>query len=119
MSRRIDQRRAADRKRAEDKPWRKWYGSKRWIARRADQLARVPWCEPCRAAGRSRPANTADHAVPHRGDERLFLTGKLTSMCPECHSAAKQREENEGFSRSLGADGWPVDPAHPFNRART
>lgn len=117
MTRRHDSRRAADRKRADALPWRRWYYTARWKARRSGQLARVPWCEPCKAAGRSRPANTADHDVPHRGDPKLFWSGKLSSMCPSCHSEAKQREEREGFSRAVdAATGWPLDDRHPFRQ---
>lgn len=64
----------------------------------------------------TRPATVADHVEPHRGDPLKFWYGDLQSLCDECHSSAKQREEAEGFSREIGGDGWPVDPRHPFNR---
>lgn len=117
MTRRRESRRAADRKRADEQPWRRWYFTNRWKARRLAQLGRVPWCEPCKAAGRSRPATVADHDPPHRGDEHAFFHGPLKSLCDTCHSSAKQREEREGFSRALDpSTGWPTDPRHPFNR---
>lgn len=64
----------------------------------------------------SRAAGIVDHITPHRGDPRLFWHGELQSLCDECHSSAKQREEIEGFSRDIGDDGWPTDPRHVFNR---
>lgn len=118
MTRRDESRKAADRKRAEQKPFRKWYASKAWKLRRARQLNAVPYCEPCKRAGRSRPATVANHKVPHRGDRHLFFDGELESTCKECHDSAIQRAELEGFSREVDADGWPVDPRHPFNRRR-
>lgn len=117
MTRRDDSRRAADRKRQAANPWRSWYGTKDWKIRRARQLkADAYLCQPCKRAGRSRVATTVDHVVPHRGDRNLFLFGKVESMCASCHSAAKQLEEIEGFSREIGDDGFPTDPRHPFNR---
>jgi len=117
MNRRAASRAEADRKREREKPWRRWYRTKRWKLKRRAQLDRIPWCEPCKRAGRSRPANTADHVIPHRGDPLLFWHGELESQCDSCHSRPKQREELEGFKRERDDDGWPSDPRHPFNKA--
>lgn len=117
MTSRRDERRALeDRKRRKALPWRKWYATKAWKLKRAAQLAKTPWCEPCRRQGRSRPATVANHKVRHRGDRDLFFHGETESACKECHDAAIQREEIEGFSREIDDDGWPADPRHPFNR---
>jgi 5-methylcytosine-specific restriction protein A len=118
MTRREISRKAADQKRRDTQPWRKWYFTKAWKLRRKRQLDRVAWCEPCKRAGRSRPATIANHKIPHRGDRELFFRGELESACKQCHDQAIQREELEGFSREVSdADGWPADPRHPFNRA--
>jgi 5-methylcytosine-specific restriction enzyme A len=116
MNRRQESRRAADRRRA-DKPSRKWLNSSRWKARRKQQLDRVPWCETCRAAGRSRIATVANHNPPHNENERAFFEGPLESVCKDCHDSPIQRAEGEGFRRDVDADGWPADPNHPFNRS--
>ena len=113
-----ESRRNADAKRAKAQPWRRWYFTTRWKRRRAKQLSRCPWCEPCLRLGLSRPANTANHVIPHRGDPHLFWYGELESTCKQCHDQAIQRAEGEGFRREIDADGWPVDPDHPFNRTR-
>lgn len=84
---------------------------------RKRQLEREPWCVSCKRQGKTRRATVADHIIPHRDSPSLFWRGKLQSMCASCHSRHKQREELHGFSDELGSDGWPVDPAHPFNRA--
>jgi hypothetical protein len=62
-----------------------------------------------------RPANVANHVVPHRGDWELFSRGELESVCFSHHNQDIQREETHGFSDRIGADGYPVDPRHPFN----
>jgi 5-methylcytosine-specific restriction protein A len=116
MSDQADKRRQHDKARRQRSPWRKWYFTKAWKTRRARQLAKVAYCEPCKRAGRTRIATVANHKIPHRGDIKLFFSGELESACKHCHDSAIQREELEGFSRDMDADGWPTDPKHPFNR---
>ncbi len=118
MTRDRDTRKAADAKRRTTQPWRRWYYTKTWKKRRADQLARIPWCEPCKRLGKSRPATVANHKTPHRGNRELFFKGPIESACKNCHDQAIQREEREGFSREIDAEGWPTDERHPFNRPR-
>lgn len=118
MGRIQDQRRATDARRRYDKPWRKWYGLKAWKQRRNDQLRRVPYCEPCKVLGMSRPACIANHKIPHRGEWNLFIRGALESTCKPCHDSAIQRAENRGFRPDVDVEGWPTDSAHPFNKPR-
>lgn len=107
-----------DAQRWRSNPARAWYGTKAWKIRRRAQLQRVPWCEPCKAEGKSRPATIANHNPPHRGDQRAFFHGPLESSCKTCHDGMIQRAETIGYRPGIDADGWPSDPAHPFNRAR-
>lgn len=118
---RTDQRRAYDQKRREEKPWRAWYKSPRWSGpggRRQLQLAKIPWCEPCEKDGKATVATVVNHVIPHRGDPYLFWHGALESVCKHCHDSKIQSAEAAGFRPDLDDDGWPVDPAHPFNRKR-
>ena len=111
--------RAYDLRRATAKPWRRWYKLKAWKLKAKAQLQRIPWCEPCRALKRSRPATVANHVIPHRGDPWLFWHGALESACVDCHNQAIQKAEVQGFRvDAVDADGWPADPDHPFNRPR-
>lgn len=113
--------RAYDRKRREEKPWRAWYKLPQWRGpggRRTIQLAKVPWCETCERDGKVKQANVANHKVPHRGDPHLFWHGALESVCKDCHDSKIQSAEAQGFRTDLGDDGWPIDPNHPFNRKR-
>lgn len=110
--------REQDARRRRAKPWRKWYATKEWALRRSRQLERHPWCQPCKALGKTRPAQVANHDPPHRGNRKQFFEGPLVSMCKTCHDSAEQREERQGFGLGLDQDGWPADPHHPFNRGR-
>jgi 5-methylcytosine-specific restriction protein A len=75
---------------------RRGYGS-RWRRVRAAYLARHPWCVPCQAAGRLKPATIVDHVVPHRGDPVLFWDeGNWAAMCKPCHDAKTAREGRWG-----------------------
>ena len=70
----------------------------------------------CLKEGKVVPATVADHVVPHHGDVNLFWLGELQSLCAPHHSSSKRVEEIRGYSRQIGADGWPVDPEHPANK---
>lgn len=93
----------------------RWYKTARWARRRAEQLEHNPLCAYCKQEGRTRIATVADHVEPHRGDEVLFFEGKLQSLCASCHSAVKQQEEHGNGRRGSDADGFPLDPNHPWN----
>ena len=116
MGRRSDARKEHDARRRERAPWRKLYFTRRWKRKRADQLAAHPLCRYCLLEGRSRVATVVNHVTPHRGDPELFWSSPLESTCKECHDARVQRAEIRGYDATPGADGWPADPNHPFNR---
>ena len=59
----------------------------------------------------------ADHIKPHRGDEALFWTGELQTLCADDHDVTKQQIEVRGYHAEPDADGWPIDPNHPANRS--
>jgi hypothetical protein len=96
-----------------------WYSSRRWKKRRARQLKAEPLCAICLAKGRVVPASVADHEPPWKpgpiqSSWNRFITGKLQSLCRECH------EIKEGRLRprvEIGEDGWPtiggLSPAEP------
>jgi 5-methylcytosine-specific restriction endonuclease McrA len=99
--------------------YHEWYHSARWWRRRKLQLAHEPLCRKCADAGKVTEARVADHVDPHRGDYNSFLTGELQSLCFDCHNRRKRMQELRGYDVKFGADGWPLDPAHPSNvRAR-
>lgn len=86
-----------------------WYGTARWKARRAAQLATHPLCHMCAELGIVKAATIADHDQPHKGDEHIFWHGALRSLCKHCHDSHKQSEERTGKRRiATGVDGWPI-----------
>lgn len=90
-----------------------WYADRRWRARRDAQLRKEPLCSYCAKQGLMVEATIADHIEPHRGDRAKFWRGELQSLCGNCHSSVKQRQENGGAIKGCDVDGWPVDSQPP------
>lgn len=92
----------------------------RWQRYRLSFLRQNPLCVRCLEAGRTTAANTVDHITPHRGDTALFWSkDNHQSLCAQCHSGEKQREEKSGVTSYRGsqADGTPLDPNHAWARS--
>lgn len=90
---------------------------------RAEQLTRQPWCERCEAEGRGRVvASHMDHIKPFKlpdGGRNWKLWGDPAnhrSLCAPCHNAHGARTDRDASPLGSGADGRPLDPAHPWNR---
>ena len=96
---------------------RAWYSLQRWRTRAKYQLRAEPLCELCKAKGLVVPATIADHSPPHKGDYNLFLRGPIRSLCKSCHDGLQPSFKHKGYSSAIGVDGYPLDPAHPFNAA--
>jgi hypothetical protein len=58
------------------------------------------------------PATICDHIEPHKGDVTKFWTGKLQSLCLDCHLVTKRQIEGYGYRLDTGFDGWPLDPCY-------
>lgn len=99
-------------------PWSGFYHTARWQRLRRAQLREHPLCKFCLEIGRVVPATVVDHVEPHHGDWMAFCMGKLQSLCEPCHKATKRQIELHGYRIDIGLDGYPLDPRHPFNRAR-
>ena len=105
------------------------YNTAAWKRLRRAKLDAQPTCEPCSTAGRLTIANTVDHRVPiSAGGPALPGLDGLTSMCGPCHSAKTARGSEAGAVRTAralqprrgcDADGWPLDPAHPWNGGKS
>lgn len=103
-----------DRRSEEAAQYRKLYGTPRWKALRKAQLTSHPLCQRCKAKGRIRPA-TICHHIDKDSKATDFFRGPFMSVCQPCHDGDLQSEERLGFSREIGADGWPTDERHPTN----
>jgi 5-methylcytosine-specific restriction enzyme A len=100
------------------RPWREWYSFQQWRNIRDHQLKIEPLCAICEAEGRLTPATVADHHPPHGGDFNAFIMGPLRSLCALCHDGLQPAFKHKPYNRrDIGADGFPVDPLHPFNKA--
>ena len=103
---------------AETMPVRDWYSLQRWRFRAKHQLRVEPLCVLCEEKGQVTPATIADHNPPHMGDYTAFLLGPIRSLCKECHDGLQPSFKHKSYRRDIGADGYPLDPRHPFYRAR-
>lgn len=84
------------------RPWLGWYKTAAWKKIRLRQLKSEPLCRFCKKLGIITEANTCDHIMPHKGNMDLFFKGPFQSLCPACHSAAKQKMEKRGVE--IGCD---------------
>lgn len=99
------------------RPWLKWYDTKRWIRRARMQKRLHSLCAMCLEKGLVVACEVADHIEPHRGDYQKFFFGALQSLCWPCHSKEKQQIERRGYTTNIGLDGWPTDERHPSSIA--
>lgn len=105
-----------------------------WQQARSQFLRENPLCAEHAKQGRSEPAVVVDHIVAPRlheakesGDpvriaeaQRLFWSRKnWQPLCKHCHDSVKQRLEKSGRVAGCDASGRPLDPNHPWNRARS
>jgi hypothetical protein len=95
--------------------------SARWRRMRALYLQLNPTCAMCQKEGRIpvEPATVADHIEQVEHSRIRFWTGALQGLCEHHHNRAKQLAEKDakrGYSREIGASGWPTDPRHPVYR---
>jgi 5-methylcytosine-specific restriction protein A len=86
------------------------YGRAEWQQRRAVQLAREPWCAECLRANVYTAATDVHHVRDHKGDEVLFLTGELESLCHSCHSKITRGGRGGDKVRELGGPSVGVGP---------
>jgi len=69
----------------------------RWRRASAHYLEGHPFCVRCEEAGLVTPATVTDHAIPHRGDDRLFWNAaNWQPLCKLCHDR-KTATEDGGF----------------------
>jgi 5-methylcytosine-specific restriction protein A len=87
-----------------EKPWRKWYNTKRWLDMRQARLKLSKWrCEQTGALliGRVHEPNSPvlDHIIPHRGDPDLFWdVDNVQIVAKAWHDKEKQKQELAGLA---------------------
>lgn len=87
--------------------------SARWQRLRARILAERPLCAYCARRGIVTIATDVDHISGDPSDNRRE---NLQSLCHECHSTKTQHERAGTPMPGVDANGWPLDPRHPWNR---
>lgn len=96
---------------------RSLYKTKDWYKLRNRRLKAEPFCRMCSEMNVRTAGEIVDHKTPHRGDPVLFYDFNNTqSLCKLHHDSVKKSHEMRGYDRRIGADGWPIDPEHPFNK---
>ena len=76
--------------------YRKLYGRK-WRNAKAKYLAAYPLCNACASRRIRTKADTVDHIVPHKGDEKLFWSrSNWQALCRACHNS-KTASKDGGF----------------------
>lgn len=94
-----------------------WYSLPLWRKLRKLQLSEYPLCHLCEKIGRTVPATTVDHVIPHKGDWNLFIERtNHQSVCTACHNAAKAMQEIHGYSQACDVGGFPIDAGHPWHK---
>jgi 5-methylcytosine-specific restriction protein A len=90
---------------------------------RDEQLAREPHCRFCwEERSQKVRAVALDHIEPFRDAEGKFDGKKWgdpanhRSLCAPCHNARGATRSRAEKPPGAGADGRPLDPAHPWNR---
>ena len=111
----------ANQRSSEAESYRVLYASKHWKTLRRQALTRDAY--QCQHSGcgahlqsvRDHPRSAVVHHLkPHKGDLGLFFDlDNLQSVCWSCHSGDIQSTEALGYDRTIGNDGWPIDPKHP------
>jgi 5-methylcytosine-specific restriction endonuclease McrA len=102
----------------------KWpYSTARWQRLRKAKLMEKPCCELCMDDGFVVPATVVDHlvAISKGGDPYPALHG-LLSLCVRCHNTKTTVIEQLGrayFYRGCDINGMPLDPEHPWNKAKS
>ena len=81
---------------------------------RLRRLLAEPLCRRCAEQGRVTASTVPDHIVP------LALGGddgddNIRCICDACHRAVTAEQFGHRARTETGSDGWPVDPAHPWN----
>lgn len=100
------------------------YGSPRWRRLRLAVHDRDNYlCQECHRMGRETMTTVSSpvhHIHEHHGDRRLFFDmDNLESVCFDCHKSLLQMRERHGYSQACDANGYPLDPNHPFFNNRS
>src|SRR3954469_6410983 len=92
----------------------------RWEKARRSFLASHPYCVKCAERGTVTQATVVDHIVKHNQNWSVFWDkSNWQPLCAPHHNSLKQREDNRGYVIGCDVAGRPIDPSHPWNKAKS
>ena len=98
------------------RPYQHLYNAK-WARSAKLFLKANPLCVYCLQVGKTTPATIVDHIVKHEGNVELFNEpSNRQALCKRCHDSVKAQEEARGYAVGSDADGFPLDPGHPWRK---
>ena len=74
---------------------------------REQLLREEPLCRMCKAKGRIRTAEIADHIVPIAKGGATHDITNLQPVCKECHQDKSNADKGHRVKPRIGVDGWP------------
>jgi 5-methylcytosine-specific restriction protein A len=76
--------------------WQKLYQTARWRKKRAEHIKAYPNCQLC---GSTAGPMSVHHVFPHHGNEAIFWSSPLLTLCKSCHSRITLEEQRSGKER--------------------
>lgn len=87
---------------------------RRGVEQRKRRLAAEPLCRDCDAKGIVTAATVPDHIIPlaQGGPD---TDDNIRCLCGPCHAVRTREQFGQRQVHSVGIDGRPTDPRHPWN----
>ena len=103
-----------------DRPKRQRLGQSKNERFKREHLFLHPLCAECERQGRVRLAVELDHIVPlhQNGPDWDVDPSNAQGLCVPCHREKTVRERGGVPKLGADADGWPLDPNHPWRRPK-
>lgn len=87
------------------------------VEQRLRRLRAEPLCRDCAEQGLVVAATVPDHIIPLSKDGP-DTDDNIRCLCADCHAVRTREQFGHRPVSPVGADGRPLDPRHPWNRAR-
>jgi len=94
-----------------------FYSRRPWRELREYVLSQNPICVMCQSRGLTVLAEEVDHIVPMSKGGEPYDLDNLQPLCKSCHSRKTAVDDGRRqYVSGCDANGFPLDPAHPFNK---
>ncbi|WP_414643581.1 HNH endonuclease signature motif containing protein [Brevundimonas sp.] len=90
---------------------------RRGVEQRKRRLAAEPLCRDCLVKGVVTASTVPDHIKPlsQGGPD---TDDNIRCLCADCHTIRTREQFGQRQASPVSISGRPLDPAHPWNRAR-